>query len=136
MSYSGPVTIFLADTDETRRGALRTSIDDVRRPQDAVIETTLDELPTRLSTIAEAHNPALVFLSVQNAKDLEIACRAKKEGSPKRVFALALVDPEDDDLLTEAYSSGLNACIPLGAPDETASRVREAAQFALGVAKI
>lgn len=136
MSADTPVPVFLACSSEIAAEKLTSAVERAREPWDVVVETTPEKVFDDVSARLDEYDSGLVFLTADAPEQLDVASQLKAIGPGKRVFAVALVDAEDEDLQEQVYASGLNACIPYEGFDDAADRVLQAARFALDVAKI
>lgn len=136
MSTSSPVKILLADEDGQRLDRLESAIQEVRRPTDGIVRLAPLDLPTYAVEQLKYRDPAILFVSARTTEDIDKCLEVRKAGPTPRIFSVALVDPDDHELVEHAYLSGLNACIPMGDLDETAEHVKQTARFALETATL
>lgn len=123
--------LVVADRDEQRSESLLETLEDVRRPRSQILHVHPDTLAEALPEDLQASDALMVLLAVEGPEDIQRVRELREKAPTRRVFVVGLVDDGADDLVREAYGGGLNACIPSGPVDETVSRARKAAEFAL-----
>lgn len=99
---------------------------------DELVEASPEELTALVVDDAGDARAHYGVLRLESSSDIQIVASLKRQLPTPHLFILGIVDPEADELVTEAYGYGLNACITdPGSPEKLENRVREATRIVL-----
>lgn len=134
-AQSHPLVV-VADRDEDRRRLIVEAIRTLDTPTETLIETTPEELSTAVEGIAQPRQGVLAFLSLDEGDELSYWQKAKQSWPTRRVFSVAVVDPTKQELIEQAYSAGVGACVESGDEVDGVDRLQTATRFAFDVVEL